>query len=178
MKISAMTKVDAGEIGAGHTVTAPMKWCRWAEGLVGAAALSGRCKTDRKAGEAGLAAYPLQSARAGGEQTAGATNSGQRCRAINQASEDLRFAAAVAAFAQQLKGEKYTGRFSLADSAELALNNAKGDDRFGLRAGLCSWWNWRRACKLAIPVPLAHEYSSESTLTDDDAALLRRYRRW
>ncbi|MBU1330484.1 MAG: DUF3520 domain-containing protein, partial [Gammaproteobacteria bacterium] len=53
-------------------------------------------------------------------------------RAISQASEDLRFAAAVAAFAQQLKGATYTGRFSLADSAELA-RNAKGDDRFGLR---------------------------------------------
>ena len=49
-----------------------------------------------------------------------------------QASEDLRFAAAVAAFAQQLKGGQYTGDFSLADSAALA-RGARGDDRFGLR---------------------------------------------
>ena len=52
---------------------------------------------------------------------------------IAGASEDLRFAAAVAAFAQQLKGEQYTGTFALKDSAELA-RRAKGEDRFGLRA--------------------------------------------
>ncbi|MFZ3184656.1 MAG: YfbK domain-containing protein, partial [Pseudomonas sp.] len=52
---------------------------------------------------------------------------------IAQASEDLRFAAAVAAFAQQLTGGQYTGTFSLADSATLA-RGAKGEDRFGLRA--------------------------------------------
>ncbi len=52
---------------------------------------------------------------------------------LDHASEDLRFAAAVAAFAQQLTGATYTGRFSLADSAELA-HTAKGEDRFGLRS--------------------------------------------
>ena len=52
--------------------------------------------------------------------------------AIAQASEDLRFAAAVAAFAQQLKGAQYTGDFDLAASAELA-RSGKGEDRFGLR---------------------------------------------
>jgi Ca-activated chloride channel family protein len=52
--------------------------------------------------------------------------------AIALASEDLRFAAAVAAFAQQLKGAQYTGSFDLAASAELA-RSGKGEDRFGLR---------------------------------------------
>lgn len=45
---------------------------------------------------------------------------------------NLRFAAAVAAFAQQLKGGRYTGDFDLAQSIELA-RSAKGEDRFGLR---------------------------------------------
>ncbi|MET1080782.1 MAG: YfbK domain-containing protein, partial [Pseudomonas sp.] len=52
--------------------------------------------------------------------------------AIAAASKDLRFAAAVAGFAQQLSGGQYTGTFGLAASAELA-RGAKGDDRFGLR---------------------------------------------
>lgn len=50
-----------------------------------------------------------------------------------QASDDLRFAAAVAAFAQQLKGDgRYTGSMSLKDTAALA-RSARGDDPFGLR---------------------------------------------
>ncbi|PKM24304.1 MAG: hypothetical protein CVV09_15335 [Gammaproteobacteria bacterium HGW-Gammaproteobacteria-13] len=125
-------KVDAGEIGAGHTVTAlyevvPVGGKGWLEPLRYQTA-----KTDSKTGELAwlrirykapghnvskLLEQPIQTADT---------------RAISQASEDLRFAAAVAAFAQQLKGDTYTGRFSLADSAELA-RAAKGDDRFGLR---------------------------------------------
>jgi len=52
---------------------------------------------------------------------------------LNAASDDFRFAAAVAAYGQILKNSKYIGTFSLADVAELA-RNAKGDDRFELRA--------------------------------------------
>jgi Ca-activated chloride channel family protein len=127
-------KVDAGEIGAGHTVTAlyevvPVGGKGWLEPLRYQAA----AKTDRKAGELAWLRLrykaPGQTASKLLEQPIQAS----AVPAISQASEDLRFAAAVAAFAQQLKGETYTGRFSLADSAELA-RNAKGDDRFGLRA--------------------------------------------
>ena len=50
-----------------------------------------------------------------------------------KASDDLRFSAAVAAFAQQLKGDgRYTGSMSLHDTATLA-RSARGDDPFGLR---------------------------------------------
>ena len=127
-------KVDAGEIGAGHTVTAlyevvPVGGKGWLEPLryqqaakVGSPAgelawLRIRYKTPGQ-NVSKLLEQPIQAADV---------------PAISQASEDLRFATAVAAFAQQLKGDTYTGRFSLADSAELA-RNAKGDDRFGLRA--------------------------------------------
>jgi Ca-activated chloride channel family protein len=126
-------KVDAGEIGAGHTVTAlyevvPVGGKGWLEPL--------RYQQAAKAGsQAGELAWLRIRYKAPGqnvskllEQSIQATDVG----AISQASEDLRFAAAVAAFAQQLKGDTYTGRFSLADSAELA-RTAKGDDRFGLR---------------------------------------------
>jgi len=50
-----------------------------------------------------------------------------------KASDDLRFAAAVAAFSQQLKDGRYTGDFSLRDTQALA-RGARGEDRFGLRA--------------------------------------------
>lgn len=53
--------------------------------------------------------------------------------ARHAASDDLRFAAAVAAFAQQLKGDgRYTGSMSLKDTATLA-RSARGDDPYGLR---------------------------------------------
>jgi Ca-activated chloride channel family protein len=50
-----------------------------------------------------------------------------------KASDDLRFAAAVAAFSQQLKDGRYTGDFSLKDTQALA-RGARGEDPFGLRA--------------------------------------------
>jgi Ca-activated chloride channel family protein len=49
------------------------------------------------------------------------------------ASTDLRFAAAVAAFGQILKGGRNTGTYSYDDVIALA-QSAKGEDRFGYRA--------------------------------------------
>jgi len=126
-------KVDAGEIGAGHTVTAlyevvPVGGKGWLEPLRYQAVP----KTKGKAGELAWLRIrykaPGQNVSKLLEQPIQAAD----VPAISQASEDLRFAAAVAAFAQQLKGDTYTGRFGLADSAELA-RTARGDDRFGLR---------------------------------------------
>ncbi|MFJ5255210.1 von Willebrand factor type A domain-containing protein [Pseudomonas sp. NPDC088414] len=123
-------KVDAGEVGAGHTVTALYE-------IV-------------PAGEQGW----LEPLRYGKSQAPVATNNGElamlRVRyqqpeggksllierpitnQVAPASEDLRFAAAVAAFSQQLKDARYTGDFSLKDTEALA-RGARGDDRFGLR---------------------------------------------
>src|SRR5690606_36067093 len=52
---------------------------------------------------------------------------------IAQASNDERFAAAVAAFGQKLKGSAYAENMSWDEIADLA-NGAKGDDRAGYRA--------------------------------------------
>ncbi len=49
------------------------------------------------------------------------------------ANDDTRFASAVAAFGQKLKGGKYMGDFSYDNIIALA-QNAKGDDPFGYRA--------------------------------------------
>ncbi|MDN3221999.1 vWA domain-containing protein [Pseudomonas nunensis] len=124
-------KVDAGEIGAGHTVTAlyeivPKGEKGWLEPLRygdSSSASSG------KSGEMAMLRVRYQLPEGG--------NSRLIERPITSssapASDDLRFAAAVAAFSQQLKDGRYTGNFSLKDTEALA-RGARGDDRFGLRA--------------------------------------------
>ncbi|SFS29045.1 VWA domain-containing protein [Pseudomonas sp. NFACC42-2] len=123
-------KVDAGEIGAGHTVTAlyeivPKGQKSWLEPLRYATAPAAEGKSDELAmlrvrykpatgGDSRLIERPIR-------------------HETTQASDDLRFSAAVAAFAQQLKGDgRYTGSMSLKDTAALA-RSARGDDPFGLR---------------------------------------------
>ena len=131
-------KVDAGEIGAGHTVTAlyevvPSGAKGWLEPLRYQSATKVDSKADSQAGELAWLRIRYKAPGRGVSKLLEQPIQADKVLALNQASEDLRFAAAVAAFAQQLKGDKYTGRFSLADSAELA-RTAKGEDRFGLRA--------------------------------------------
>ncbi|TWC72835.1 Ca-activated chloride channel family protein [Pseudomonas sp. SJZ103] len=123
-------KVDAGEIGAGHTVTAlyeivpkgekgwlePLRYTRVpaAEGGANELAMLRVRYKPATGGDSRLIERPIRP-----ETT--------------QASDDLRFSAAVAAFAQQLKGDgRYTGSMSLKDTAALA-RSARGDDPFGLR---------------------------------------------
>ena len=126
-------KVDAGEIGAGHTVTAlyevvPVGAKGWLEPLRYAQAN----EKPGKAGEIAWLRLRYKAPEGGASQLVERPIGKGQATPINQASEDLRFAAAVAAFAQQLGDAKYTGDFSLADSARLA-RGAKGEDPFGLR---------------------------------------------
>ncbi|MFJ4192976.1 von Willebrand factor type A domain-containing protein [Pseudomonas sp. NPDC089534] len=123
-------KVDAGEIGAGHTVTAlyeivPSGEKGWLEplryGKAGSAA-------SEKNGELAMLRVRYQQPQGGKSLLIERPITGRD----TPASEDLRFAAAVAAFSQQLKDGRYTGDFSLKDSEDLA-RGARGDDRFGLR---------------------------------------------
>ncbi len=126
-------KVDAGEIGAGHTVTAlyevvPVGAKGWLEPLR-------YTQANEKPGKAGEIAWlrlRYKAPEGGASQLVERPIGKGQATPIAKASEDLRFAAAVAAFAQQLGDAKYTGDFSLADSARLA-RGAKGEDPFGLR---------------------------------------------
>lgn len=126
-------KVDAGDIGAGHTVTAlyeivpagakgwlePLRYQAGAQPVSKSGELAWLRIRYKATGEAvsRLLERPIVRAEA---------------KPVATASEDLRFAAAVAAFAQQLKDGRYTGDFDLAQSIALA-RSAKGEDRFGLR---------------------------------------------
>lgn len=123
-------KVDAGEIGAGHTVTAlyeivPKGEKGWLEPLRYASAPAVEAKSD----ELAMLRVRYKPAAGGDSRLIERPIS----QDITKASDDLRFAAAVAAFAQQLKGDgRYTGNMSLKDTAALA-RSARGDDPFGLR---------------------------------------------
>ncbi|VVN10685.1 vWA domain-containing protein [Pseudomonas fluorescens] len=125
-------KVDAGEIGAGHTVTAlyeivPKGEKGWLEPLRYGGVES---TASGRSGELAMLRVRYQPPEGGNsrliERPIAAGSEGK-------ASDDLRFAAAVAAFSQQLKDGRYTGDFSLKDTEALA-RGARGDDRFGLRA--------------------------------------------
>ncbi|WP_043310192.1 VWA domain-containing protein [Pseudomonas sp. ML96] len=125
-------KVDAGEIGAGHTVTAlyevvPVGAKGWLEPLRYA-----QIKEQGKAGEIAWLRLRYKAPEGGASKLVERPINKGEATPIANASDDLRFAAAVAAFAQQLKDAKYTGNFGLADSAKLA-RGAKGEDPFGLR---------------------------------------------
>jgi Ca-activated chloride channel family protein len=123
-------KVDAGEIGAGHTVTAlyeivPAGERGWLEPL-----RYGKSEpvVSGKSGELAMLRVRYQRPDGGKSLLIERPITNQ----VASASEDLRFAAAVAAFSQQLKDGRYTGDFSLKDTETLA-RGARGDDRFGLR---------------------------------------------
>ncbi|RRH77895.1 vWA domain-containing protein [Falsigemmobacter faecalis] len=123
-------KVDAGDIGAGHQVTAlyeitpvgsaarlsePLRYGR--ETLGGAAEEAGWLKLRYKAPGETVSrlierAVPMLSA---------------------EPDPDARFAAAVAGFGQLLSGSRFLGAWGYQDAVALA-EGAKGEDRFGYRA--------------------------------------------
>ena len=128
-------KVDAGEVGAGHTVTAlyeltlkgapgSVDALRYGKELSKAATKSDelaylRLRYKAPDGEVSrLAQWPLyrQDIKSN----------------IAQASSEFRFATAVAAFGQQLRGGTHTGAMDYAAIAQLA-NEARGTDRYGYR---------------------------------------------
>jgi Ca-activated chloride channel family protein len=131
-------KVDAGEIGAGHSVTALYELA-----LVDSAGqrleplrygVTNASSSTDKADELGLLRlrYKLPSS----EQSKLLEYPMKRAVIKSElvaSSERFRFAAAVAAFGQALRGGKYLEQFSYDDILELG-RGARGEDRFGYRA--------------------------------------------
>lgn len=131
-------KVDAGDIGAGHTVTALYEFLP--VNIEGGLVDPLRYQSEpapikaRLGEEYGFMKIRYKLPDQDKSQlitapilTAGATDS------VAGASDDMRFAASVAAFGQILRGGRHTGNFTFADIANLA-RSAKGDDPFGYRA--------------------------------------------
>lgn len=157
-------KVDAGDIGAGHTVTAiyeitPVGGPLAVDGSRYAAKSDVAVKPE--SGEYGflklryklpdqdtskLIETPIMA------QETAQTYCGpaQDCEpSAPYASDDVRFSIAVASFGQMLKGSKYTGKMSYDDMIAMA-QDAKASDEFGYRA---EFINLVRLAKTAAALP-------------------------
>ncbi len=128
-------KVDAGEIGAGHSVTAIYEIA-----LTGGNGqrLDGSRYQPEQASRANTSELALVRVRY--KQPDSMTSklieqpvrTAEMVRDLGEASTDYRFAAAVAGLGQVLRGGKYTGEFSYPEVLTLA-RGARGDDPFGYR---------------------------------------------
>ena len=130
-------KVDAGDIGAGHTVTAIYELIP--AGSNGERIAPRRYADDTEVSKAGfdgeLAFLKVR------YKLPGATTSTLIARPVvaadgfesmDAAPRDVRFAVAVAGFGQLLRGRRYTGDYDYGDVIALA-QGARGDDPFGYR---------------------------------------------
>ncbi|KRS13467.1 von Willebrand factor A [Roseovarius atlanticus] len=123
-------RVDAGDIGAGHQVTALYEITP-----VGSPAQMsdplryGEAEAVR--GDAGELGYFKLRYKAPGEDESRLIE--QAIVEGAEAGSEARFAAAIAGFGQLLRGETYLGDWGYAEAIALA-NGAKGEDPFGYRA--------------------------------------------
>lgn len=125
-------KVDAGDIGAGHTVTALYELTLTdAPGLIDD--LRYRPATKARGGDE-LAHVKLRFKRpdARASELTDLTVKRHDVRPLAQGDADFRFAAAVGGFGQVLRGGKFTGDWTL-DQALALARDARGADSFGYR---------------------------------------------
>lgn len=133
----ANDKVDAGEIGAGHTVTALYEIALTGEGGEWHTASRYQTNTNSDTLNDEIAEVRLRFKQPDGDRSKLVKRVVKRSSLINEladTSENFRFSAAVAGFGQLLRQSKYLADFDYDDAAELA-SDAKGSDRFGYRTG-------------------------------------------
>ena len=124
-------KVDAGEIGAGHRVTALYEVVPvGAKGRVDS--LRYGAKAAATAGRGELANVRVRYKKPGSDSSQLLEYPIRKDSVAEKVSADFRFAASVAAFGQLLRGGKYMGEFSYGDVTKLA-SGALGEDRDGYR---------------------------------------------
>lgn len=123
--------VDAGEIGAGHSVTAIYEITPVGSAAIMSDALRYQAPVEgNDSGELGFLKlrYKLPGADTSSLIKLPITPG------MNEMTDDTRFAVAIAGFGQLLRGDaKYLGNWGFADAIALASAN-KGDDAFGYRA--------------------------------------------
>ncbi|TVO51606.1 vWA domain-containing protein [Denitromonas halophila] len=130
-------KIDAGEIGAGHSVTALYELTPAGQrGLIDPL----RYGSDPRPGAATVArSAELAHVRLRYKRPHASTSQliehpvrREATRSISATSDNFRFASAIAGFGQILRGGSYTGQWSVADARALAAT-ALGTDQFGYR---------------------------------------------
>ncbi len=128
-------KIDAGEIGAGHSVTAvyeiSLKGGRGQR--IDALRYQSEEQSDSSADELAFLRIRYKQADADNSQLLEwPILRAEIQQQLASTSDAFRFSAAVAAFAQQLRGGKYTGQFDYEAIRQLA-SQARGKDEFGYR---------------------------------------------
>ena len=132
-------RVDAGEIGSGHTVTAIYEVVPAGAGAERVAPLRYQreeaAETDTVFSDE-LAFLKIRYKRPDADTSTLITRAVTRADAfesVESAPREARFAAAVAGFGQLLRGGRYTGGYGYDDIIALA-QGARGEDPFGYRA--------------------------------------------
>jgi Ca-activated chloride channel family protein len=121
--------VDAGDIGAGHTVTAIYEVTLVdSEARLTEPLRYGKAEPQNTSDELG---YLKLRYKAPGEETSQLIET--PIVAGGETSDDMRFAAAIAGFGQILQDSPYLNGWTYDDAIALA-NSAKGEDAFGYRA--------------------------------------------
>ena len=127
-------KVDAGDIGAGHTVTALYELT-----LVGSPGSIDPLRYKKAAiandaldGELGFLRLRYKPVAENASQLIEVPLQRNAIKPIAAAGNEFRFATAVAGYGQLLRGGKYTGNWSYADARQLAAGSL-GKDSFGYR---------------------------------------------
>ena len=150
-------KVDAGEIGVGHTVTALYEVIPVGSGAEHIAPLryqeQGAAKATEFENEYGYVKirYKLPGTETSNEIVRAVTRA-DGFESVEAAPREVRFAAAVAAFGQLLRGGQYTGAFSYDDVIALA-QDARGDDPFGYRAEFIRLVRLAQSASVMAPLP-------------------------
>lgn len=131
-------KVDAGDIGAGHSVTALYEIslandATRIDGLRYGDKAEARQNAGKVTDELAFVKFRYKLPNEDKSRLIDqAITLKQVSTSLDEASESLRFAAAVAAFGQSLRGGKYMAHYSLDDILALA-RNARGQDADGYR---------------------------------------------
>ncbi len=132
-------KVDAGELGAGHTVTALYELTLAGSHSERIPALrygDQSVQRDEPGYEGELAFVKLRYKQPGEKQSVELEriiHTADLKSSLDDGSDDLRFAASVAGFGQLLRGGEFTGEWGYADALGLA-RDARGEDRHGYRS--------------------------------------------
>ena len=137
----ANDKVDAGDIGAGHTVTALYEISLLGDGGEQVSALRYQDNANASThSKDEIALIKLRYKKPGEQQSIELTrvvHTADISDTLGNSSEDLRFAASVAGFAQLLRGGQFTANWSYGDALILA-RSARGEDPHGYRGEFIS----------------------------------------
>lgn len=126
-------QIDAGDIGAGHTVTALYEVIPVGQkGWLNDSRYQKTLAVDSKSNEYGF--LNLRYKRPNQSESILLTQAiSNRSAALNEATKDTQFAVVVAAYGQQLKGGQYNGKMDW-DSIIKLGQTLKQPDEFGLKA--------------------------------------------